>query len=101
MEKIEVEKGVQMSDGVGVSRKYPFADMVEVGDSFFVKAETAYERRKVAMSIGAAARRFRKGSGWRFKTKDVTEVLEDQGTQEFGKIVVHGVRRGVRCWRVA
>lgn len=90
MEKIEIEKGVQMVAGVRASRKYPFSEMQEVGDSFFIRAETSDAAKSAAVSVSAAARRFSKGVGLKFSVKKVVEVEGD------GK-----VKNGVRCWRVA
>ncbi len=90
MDKIEIEKGVPIVAGVRNSRKYPFHQMNEVGDSFFIGAQTGDEERSMAMSIAASGRRYGKLVGMKFSVKRATRVDSE------GKVF-----HGVRCWRVA
>lgn len=72
---IAVESGIPTPSG---RSGYPFQAM-EIGDSFFVAAN-AEANKKLATTIGAAARNFSK--------KHAT------------KFTIRLVEKGVRCWRV-
>jgi len=72
---IAVESGIPAPSG---RSGYPFSSM-EIGDSFFVAAD-ANANKKMATTIGAAARNYSK--------KHAT------------KFTVRLVEKGVRCWRV-